>query len=644
MLVSVRRVSKGFLSDIVLRDVSLEVQRGDRIGLLGVNGAGKTTLLNIIAGLLEPDEGAVVRKRGLAIGYLRQNDALAGERTLDEEARNAFAPVIAVQEQLAACAAALGREPHSEALLREYDDLSAKLDALDAYRVDEKINRVLGGLGFAAFPRDTIVSTLSGGEKMRFAIAKMLLREPELLILDEPTNHLDFSMLGWLEGYLASYKGAVLVVSHDRYFLDSVATDICEIERHELARYTGGYTGFVQQKAERRRAALRAWEQQQAELAEMEEYVRKNLARSASASSVGSRVKALEKMERLEKPRPEPKTISLRFDFDLEPWSTVLECEHLGVRVGEGADARLLYTGIDLVLHRGEKVAIVGLNGVGKSTFLKAIQNLMPHNGLVRWGQNVRLAYFDQELAGLDLELPVLEAVHSRFPQKTEFEVRSALGRLLIEGDAVYKRVRELSGANRAKVAFAILQMQRANVLLLDEPTNHLDYRAKEVLEETLRRFEGTLLIVSHDRYFLRRVPSRILEMHPGGFTTYEGNYDAYLAAKQDESVPVAAATAVASAAAAKDTPECPDEPSGRLTARAAKEKRAAEAQKRGRISALEKEIARLEEAIRQANETLADYENAADYQLLAQTSEDLQADTAALDIALEEWMQLTEG
>lgn len=627
MLVSVQNVSKGFLDDTVLRGVSLEVRAKDRIGLLGVNGAGKTTLLNLIAGYLEPDSGQILRARGLEIGYLRQNDALQSGRSLDEEIRLAFAAAGEVQRLLDECCAALAESPADEDLLAEYDRLHDHLNALDAYQIDAKINRVLTGLGFGGFPRDTLVDTLSGGEKMRFGIAKMLLHEPGLLILDEPTNHLDFSMLGWLEEYLAGYPGAVLTVSHDRYFLDAVATSVCEIERGKLTRYTGGYSGFVQQKAEQRRTALRAYEKQQEEIAAMEDYVRRNQARASTAGMASSRAKALEKMERLEKPPAEAKGIALRFEFDQEPFSTVLECENLSVTVGAGESARCLFSGLSLTVKRGEKLALVGPNGVGKSSFLKAIQGQMPHGGLARWGGNVRLGYFDQELAGLPMDKSVLEAVHSAYPVKTEYEIRSALGRMLITGEDVYKRVCELSGAGRAKVAFTILLMRRANLLLMDEPTNHLDYRAKEELEDALRLFPGTLLAVSHDRYFLRRVPSGILELTEEGFVRYDGNYDFYLAQKQ---------TGPAAATPPKETEG--EKPKNQNP----KERRAAEAQKRSRIKALETEIAALETAIAEAKAAMEAPENTSDYELLAALGTQLEADTARLDVVSEEWLEET--
>lgn len=635
MLISAQNITKSFLDDIILDGVSLEVNEGDRIGLLGVNGAGKSTLLNSIAGLLEPDEGIITRARGLEIGYLQQNDALTGSRSLQEEAKDAFAKVYAVQAKMADCAKKLAEAPEDKALLAEYDKLQIKFEAMDGYHIDDKINRVLEGLGFGGFNRDTLVSTLSGGEKMRFGFAKMLLSQPGLLMLDEPTNHLDFSMLSWLEEYLSTYKGAVLVVSHDRYFLDAIAKDICEIERTKLTRYAGGYSSFVVQKAERRKVAMRAWEKQQEEIEKMEEYVRKNLARSSSASSVGSRVKALEKMERLAKPPAEQKTISLNFDYDVEPFKNVLICENLGVSVGEGAEKRRLFSGVGLEVLRGEKMALVGLNGVGKTTFLKAVQNMVGHDGTARWGANTRIGYFDQELAGLNMDITVMEAVHSQYPSKTEFEIRSALGRLLLEGDTAFKKVRELSGAMRAKVAFAILQMRRANVLLMDEPTNHLDYRAKEVLETALRQFEGTLLVVSHDRYFLRKVPSVILELEPDGFTRYNGNYDDYLEQKKEGKTPAASfKQAKQPAAEAEDEKTAP--------AYRSKQQRAQDAQRRNKINSLEKEVERLEKEIAEDTAEMENPETAADYKLLEEVSKRLQENQTALEAAMDEWLGLT--
>lgn len=637
MLVSVQGVTKSFLDDVVLRNVSLDIQENARLGLLGENGAGKTTLLNLIDGTLEPDEGAIIRARGLQIGYLRQNDALTGGNTLDEEIRDAFAPLYALQGEMEQVAQELAKWPGDETLLMRYDAMQAKFEARDGYHIEDRINRVLNGLGFGGFDRATVVDTLSGGEKMRFGFAKMLLSQPDLLMLDEPTNHLDFNMLAWLEEYLSTYKGAVLVVSHDRYFLDAVARDICEVELHGLTLYHGSYTSFVVQKAERRLVAQRAYDKQQEEIAKMEDYVRRNLVRASTTKMAQSRRKTLEKMERVEKPPPEGKSIAIRFDYDVEPFQTVLECRNLSVSVGEGDSARQLYTGIDLEVLRGEKIAVVGENGVGKSTFLKAVQDMVPHGGSARWGGNVRLGYFDQELAGLPMDVSVLEAVHSQYPAKTEFEIRSALGRLLLGGETVFKKVRELSGAMRAKVAFAILQMRRANVLVMDEPTNHLDYRAKEVLEAALRDFTGTLIVVSHDRYFLRQVPTAILEMTPEGFVRTDGNFDDYREQKRG-GAPKPPPAEEAKPATVEEPAEAP-KASGKRT----REQRAQDAQRRTRIGTLEKEIEELETRVLVNTDALQDPANASDYELLAELAEQMQHDNAALDAAMEEWLELTE-
>jgi ATP-binding cassette subfamily F protein 3 len=421
-------------------------------------------------------------------------------------------------------------------------------------------------------------------------------------------------------------------VSHDRYFLDAVAKNICEIERAELTCYKGGYSSFMVQKAERRRTAMKAWEKQQEEIAHMEDYVRRNMARASTTGMAKSRQKTLNKMERLEKPKPEPKGIALCFTCGVEPFSTVLQCKGLGVYVGDEETGRQLYSDVELVVKRGEKIALVGENGVGKSTFLKAVQNLVEHTGHVQWGGNVRPGYFDQELAGLDMDSTVMEAVHSRYPQKTEFEIRSALGRLLLEGDAVYKKVRELSGANRAKVAFAILEMRGANVLLLDEPTNHLDYRAKEVLEQALLNFEGTLLVVSHDRYFLRRVPHRILEMRNGGFENYVGNYDDYLSKKQQMPAPVEKPSAQSGVAEEKA-------PQGNYRSKA---RRAADAQRRTALAAAEKEVAGLEAEVEELNAQLASPEVASNYEKLAELGQALEKNTVALEQAMGIWLELS--
>lgn len=536
MLLTLNQVSKGFLDEAVLRNINITIQEGDHIGLLGVNGVGKTTLLNIITGALPYDTGSVSVKKDLSIGYLKQNESLNSQNTLEEEIHLALQEIYSVREKLAEVSVQIANTAPDSSLYTQLTDTYEKLSnlyaALDGYHADVRVQTVLNGLGFGQFQLNSKIATLSGGEKIRFAMAKVLLKNPELLILDEPTNHLDFTMLTWLEAYLTAYKGAVVVVSHDRYFLNHVANDICELEYGTLYRYKGGYSSFLLQKEERIRTLEKEYKKQQTELEAMREYVRRNLAKSSSTNSVGSRVKALEKMELAAKPNPRQKKARFSFEYDYEPHKTVLEVRDLGVFVGNSTTGKQLYEHLSFVIEKNEKVALVGQNGVGKSSLLKAILKKLPYSGSIKIGGNVKISYFDQELANLNLNDTVLEAVHRRFPSKSELEIRSALGKLLIEEESVFKRIKELSGANRAKVAFCIIMFERSNFLILDEPTNHLDYTAKEALDAALQQFTGTMLTVSHDRYFLSRVPTKIIEMFPEKLCIYKGGYNEYLSAK----------------------------------------------------------------------------------------------------------------
>ncbi|MGN0519119.1 MAG: ABC-F family ATP-binding cassette domain-containing protein [Candidatus Fimenecus sp.] len=584
MLISLHQIQKSFSDETVLKNIDLTISAQDRIGLLGVNGVGKTTLLNIISGDLAYDAGEYSVKRNLAIGYLKQNEALNTENTLQQEIQSALSTVYKIRAEMEALTQELSSAvPNTEqydALTEEFEALSNAYTAADGYHADVRIQIILNGLGFGHFDLDGKVKTLSGGEKIRFAMAKVLLQNPELLILDEPTNHLDFSMLSWLENYLKNYKGAVLVVSHDRYFLDKVANDICELERGELVRYKGGYSAFLQQKEERIRGLEKAYKKQQEELEAMRAYVRRNLAKSSSTNSVGSRVKALEKMELAAKPNPRQKAAKFQFSYDYEPFKSVLTLENVGVFVGNSQTGKQLYDGVSFTVNQGDKIAIVGQNGVGKTSLLKAILRKLPYTGKIRIGGNVKISYFDQELADLNLNDTVIEAVHRRFPGKTDLEIRSALGRLLIEEDAVFKRIRELSGANRAKVAFCIIMFEHSNFLILDEPTNHLDYTAKEALDTALVAYTGTILTVSHDRYFLSRVPNKMIELFPDGIQEFTGGYAEYCLAKEKDS------------AQTIQSKQAPKTNSVQKELYASNKKNKAEGRKRrARISALQKEI-----------------------------------------------------
>lgn len=636
MLLTVNNITKTFSGETVLKNVSLSLAEKDRVGLLGVNGVGKSTLLNIISGDLSFDEGTRSAKNGLAIGYLRQNEALDSDNTLQAEIESALSRVYAVRAELQKVSQSIAQTDAGSdsytALTAQYEALSNTYAALDGYQADVRINAVLNGLGFGDFDRSGKVRTLSGGEKIRFAMAKVLLQNPELLILDEPTNHLDFEMLTWLEAYLASYKGAVLVVSHDRYFLDRVVRDICELERGELVRYKGGYSAFLRQKEERIRTLEKEYRKQQADLAAMRDYVQKNLAKSSSSNSVGSRVKALEKMELATKPNPREKQAKFSFSYDFEPHKAVLHLQDVGIHVGSAQSGKQLYKGLSFDVQKGEKIALIGRNGVGKSSLLKAIVKRLGYEGVIQVGQNVRIAYFDQELADLNLNDTVLEAVHQRFPTKTEFEIRSALGRLLIEDEAAFKRVCELSGANRAKVAFCILMFERGNFLILDEPTNHLDYTAKEALDSALRAYDGTLLVVSHDRYFLNHVPTKIIELFPDKLCVYKGGYAAYLAAKELKKPESA------------DPPAAVQAPSVQSRAREAERKNKAEERKRrAKLSALQKEIEEMHGRLHALKAECEQPEVADNYLRLTELLEQIEELEATIEEKEDLWLTLSD-
>ncbi|MCI8443283.1 MAG: ABC-F family ATP-binding cassette domain-containing protein [Provencibacterium sp.] len=632
MILELSHISKSFGVELILEDISLSIEAGDRIGLLGVNGAGKSTLLNIITGSLEPDAGSRSLARGIEIGYLRQHGALDDGNTIAEEAAAAFSDVREIGQQLDELRARLSDAQlppqEHERLLKEYDALNIAFEARDGYQMEVKINTVLEGMGFGSYDRAQPVRELSGGEKTRLAIAKLLLRRPGLLLLDEPTNHLDFETLGWLEEYLRSYRGALVVVSHDRYFLDSVASDICELERCHLTRYKGGYTQFMRLKEERLEVQRRQYERQQQQIEKLEDYVARNIVRASTSNMAKSRLHMLEHIERIDRPAGELKAVHLRFASDVEPWKDVLIAEDVSVSVGEGEEKKQLCRDLSLHIRRGEKVALIGRNGIGKSTLLKALQDMAPHGGRIRWGTNVRISYFEQENRQLNWNRTVLDEVREHFPRKTQTELRTLLGSLLLSADDIYKKIGDLSGGERAKVAFALIVLERANVLLLDEPTNHLDYTTKEVLDEALTEYGGTLLMVSHDRYLLNRVPTRILEMFEDGIVSYDGNYDYYRAhclspepqKKEAEKMPSAAQNAF----------------------HRSKAQRSEQARQRSRLTALEKEVAALEEEIASLEASLQSPEATADYQLLEERCHLLEELRGQHEERMNEWLELS--
>lgn len=629
MLISLNNVNKTFLDKKILNNITLAVNDRDRIGLLGVNGVGKSTLLNIIAGDLEYDDGTIAPKSNLRIGYLKQNEALNTSNTLKEEIEDSLKFIFDTRKKIAEISQKMSQSSESELAFfaEEYEKYTSIYEAADGYNAEVRINTVLNGMGFGSFDMNTSVSVLSGGEKTRFALAKILVENPNLLILDEPTNHLDFTMLNWLENYLNDYKGAVIIVSHDRYFLDSVASDICELENCELVRYKGGYSSFLKQKEERIKTLTKEYEKQQREIEDLRDYVRKNLAKSSSINSVGSRVKALEKMELQAKPNPKVKDLHISFPFDIEPHKLILECKGLKVSVGKNEHKRVLFDNFNLEINRNEKVAFVGKNGIGKSSLLKAIMKKIPCEGSVRWGGNVKISYFDQELSSLDLNLTALETVHRKFPTKSEYEIRSMLARFLIEDEDVFKRIRELSGANRAKVALCIIVFERSNVLILDEPTNHLDYKAKEALDIALSQYEGTLIMVSHDRYLLNSVPTKIIEMKHDSIIIYNGNYDYYKEHLQVESD------------FKKSNTEIKNETNSKYTED--RKNKAQDRKRRAKLMNLEKEIEVLQQQIIDLKILIEQPDISSDYQKLSEILEDIKTKEDELEELEMMWLEL---
>lgn len=539
ILLQASNISKSYGTRTVLSNISLMVQERDRIGLVGVNGAGKSTLLQIISGEMSCDDGEIFKAKDVRIGYLAQNTGLQSDRTIRDEMLDVFRPLLETERELREMEAAMADpkmlqdDKTYQDLLDRYARRSEWFREQGGYEIESRIRNVLHGMGFADYPQDTVISTLSGGEKTRLAMARLLLQQPDLLLLDEPTNHLDIDTLTWLEQYLRAYPGALVVVSHDRYFLDSLVNVIVEIERHESRRYTGNYSRYIELKAADYESRLKQYEQQQEEIARMEEFIQRNIARASTTKRAQSRRKALEKMERLEKPIGELKKASFSFECAFMSGRDVLQAKDLAVSYDPNGEP--LFQGVSLSLTRGESVALIGPNGIGKSSLLKVlVGELKPIAGEVQWGSRVEIGYYDQEQRDLNPNQTVLNELWNDYPHLEEARIRTVLGNFLFSGEDVFKKVSALSGGERARLALAKLMLRNANVLILDEPTNHLDLFSKEVLEAALMDYDGTLLFISHDRYFLNKMADRIIELTPTGAISYLGNYDDYLEKKAE--------------------------------------------------------------------------------------------------------------
>ena len=615
MLASLININKYYNGNQVLNNVSLTIDESDKIGLVGNNGCGKSTLLKILTGSVDPDrttekDGIVSLASKTTIGYLEQMGGLKSENTVIEEMRSVFAPIHRAIDRLREIEIEIEMGDNSSA--DEYQQLSSWVEANDGYNTDVKIRTILNGMGFTGDDLNRTVSGFSGGEKTRLCISRLLLEEPNLLILDEPTNHLDFKTIMWLEDYLRSYKGAVLIVSHDRYFLDRLCTSICEIERGTLTRYKGNYTAFVRQREESDARREKEYEMQQKQIAQMEDYVARNLVRASTTKMAQSRRKQLEKMERIEKPFHDTKSAKIRFTYGIEPPLDVLKVKGVDISVGEGSSRKTLVDEIDFEVRRGEKIGIIGDNGIGKSTLLKIIQEKLPHKGLVRWNSNIKISYFEQESTNLNKALTVMEELHSRYPSMSELEVRSLLAQVRLVGENVFKETGVISGGERAKLCFAIMMQEHGNVLILDEPTNHLDLSSKEAIEEALQEYTGTVIFVSHDRYLLSKIADRLIELTDGSFREHNYGFEKYLDVLRDEQAEqkrIADAEKFAKAAeAAKEK---------QVKTYRSKQQRSADAARKNEMRRLEKEIDELQAKIDALSEEITKEEVYSDYELM---------------------------
>lgn len=644
MLLNVEHLYKYFNGQALLKDINFTVEDREAVGLIGINGCGKSTLLNIITGSEGYDKtpeglGSVNIAGKASIGFLRQNSGLNSELTIGEEMKNAFAPLLETLDKMKVLEKKMADGGDIDSISHEYAELSSYFEARDGYRIDVKIKQVLNGMGFGSTPTDRVISTLSGGEKTRLALAKLLLEEPNLLILDEPTNHLDFETLMWLEDYLKGYKGAIIIVSHDRYFLNKVCTRICEIEQGRLTSYRGDYSSYLVQKKMNSERQLKEYEAQQKEIAKLEDYVAKNLVRASTSKMAKSRQHMLDRIERIDKPLMYSKPPKIKLEYDIEPTKDIVRVVDCPLVVGEGADKKELIKSLTMNVRRGEHVAIIGANGIGKTSILKLIQGIIPHEGgNISWGGNVKISYFEQEHAILDPHKTVLEKIMDRYPRLSEQQARSVLGAVLLTGENVFKPISVLSGGERAKLCFAIMALNRGNVLVLDEPTNHLDLSTKEVLEDALAEFGGTIILVSHDRYLLNKVASRIIEIKHDEVNSYEGNFDAY-----SEAVNAARQLKMQSEAEIKRAEEEKAYKENKAKQYRSKEQRAADAQKRNRIRELEKEIEDTEVLIFELENAISDPEIASDYSKMSEKCKELEEVKTALDQKMDEWAELSD-
>lgn len=630
MALQVENICKSFGADVILQDVSLTASDNEKVGIIGPNGAGKSTLLKIIAGELSSDSGRIITPKGGAVGFLRQNVSALENRTIWEYMMSAFDDVIALKKEIEVLEEKLSHPSQSDEYnraVRLYGEKSDLFEKRGGFEMNTRINTVLNGMGFGDFDRNMKASNLSGGEKTKLSMANLLLENPAVLLLDEPTNHLDFKTMQWLEGYLKGYRGIVLAVSHDRYFLDTFSDCIYEIDAAGATRYTGNYSSYLVTKKQNEEIQLKHYNEQQDEIKRLEEYVAKNGVRASTAKSAKSKQKAIDRMTLIDKPSMFKRACRFSFESIYRSYNDVLSVENVSLSVPKSGILEKISENISFEVKRGEKVAVIGANGAGKSTLLKTILGEHKYyDGNIEIGRNVKLSYYDQEQKHLVDGKTVFDTVSDRFPLMDESVIRTHLGSVLFKDDDVFKLVRDLSGGERARLMFLLIMLEKANFLVLDEPTNHLDLPAKESLDTAVSDYDGTVLFVSHDRYFLNKTADKILELTENGISEYNGNYDDYLAAKSGVSA------------------RAPKSASNESRSLSYEEEKRAQANIRNterKIADTEKKIADTEEKITQIDASLETC--GADFEKARELFDEKGGLENELNFLYEQWNELTE-
>ena len=643
MILSCQNISKAFVENQVLKNVSFHIEDHEKAAIVGINGAGKTTLLRIIVGEMTPDDGQVVLARDKTLGYLAQNSTVDTSHTIYEELLSVKADLLRLEEKIRECE---NNMKHAEGdaledLMKQYTSLTHAFETGGGYLYRSELVGVLKGLGFTEDEFSKPVATLSGGQKTRVALGRLLLQNPDLIILDEPTNHLDMNSIAWLETYLLNYKGAVLIVSHDRYFLDRIAGKVIEIDQSKATTFMGNYSDYAVKKEQLRIAAWNAYMNQQREIKHQEEVIEKlkSFNREKSIKRAESREKMLDKIEVIEKPSEVRTDMKLTLMPRILSGNDVLTVEHLS----KSFDSHKLFTDVNFEIKRGEHVAIIGDNGSGKATLLKILNGLVPADqGTFRLGSNVEIGYYDQEHHVLHSDKTLFEEISDDYPYLNNTQIRNVLAAFLFTGEDVFKRISDLSGGERGRVSLAKLVLSNANFLILDEPTNHLDIMSKEILEDALNGYEGTILYVSHDRYFINRTAHRILDLTEGQFVNYVGNYDYYL--EKHDTVMAAIEASVPQSADADNTVAAKvAESEVKLDWKAQKEEQARLRKKENDLKRCEEQIARLEARVSEIDTEMSDPAIGTQVAKLQELSKEQAACQKQLEKLYEQWEELAE-